>query len=40
MIENDFNGDQKNILLGFTNIYNTIDINILGEKILDLKVRQ
>ena len=37
MIENDFKGGQKNILLGFTNIYNTIDIDILGEKISPTK---
>ena len=36
-IENDFVGDQKEILLSFIKIYNSIEVDILGEKISPTK---
>ena len=37
MIENDFVSDQKEILLSFIKIYNSIEVDILGEKISPTK---
>ena len=37
MVENDFVGDKKEILLSFIEIYNSIEIDILGEKISSTK---
>ena len=37
MVENDFVGDKKEILLSFIKIYNSIEIDILWEKISSTK---